>query len=203
MAKTQPFASDLAHDPVSGWCSGVRRCPSPNFDARPPGSTVDLLVIHGISLPAGCYGASFIEDLFQNRLDAAAHADFASIAELRVSAHFLISRGGAVVQFVGTGNRAWHAGVSWFEGRERCNDFSVGIELEGCDHEPYADAQYGPLLALTWLLMRDFPGITPSRIVGHSDIAPGRKTDPGPYFDWRRYRASLAAAAASGQEVGH
>ena len=192
-------AQRLDHDAATGWCSGVRRCLSPNFDSRLPEVPVDLLVIHGISLPAGCYGGPFIEDLFRNRLDAAAHADFASIAGLRVSAHFLIRRDGQVLQFVATHDRAWHAGVSRFEGRERCNDFSIGIELEGCDAEPYADAQYAPLVALTRLLMRDFPGITGRRIVGHSDIAPGRKTDPGPHFDWARYRAGIA----SGQEFGH
>lgn len=180
-------------DPQSGWCSGARRCPSPNCDARPPGAVVGLLVIHGISLPAGQYGGPHIEALFLNLLDYAAHASFASLQGLRVSAHFLIRRDGELLQFVATTDRAWHAGVSSFQGRTACNDFSVGIELEGCDDEPYEDAQYAQLVALTRSLKARYPGLSSERIVGHADIAPGRKTDPGPHFDWARYRRALAA----------
>ena len=179
-------------DPQSGWWSGARRCPSPNCDARPLGAVVDLLVIHGISLPAGQYGGPHIEALFLNQLDYAAHASFASLQGLRVSAHFLIRRDGELLQFVATSDRAWHAGVSSFQGRTACNDFSVGIELEGCDDEPYEEAQYVQLVALTRSLNASYPGLSSARIVGHSDIAPGRKTDPGPHFDWARYRRALA-----------
>ena len=178
-------------DPVSGWCTGARRCPSPNCDARPLGTVVDLLVIHGISLPARQYGGPHIEALFQNQLDYAAHASFASLQGLRVSAHFLVRRDGELLQFVATRDRAWHAGMSSFQGRAACNDFSIGIELEGCDDEPYEDAQYAQLLALTGRLRAIYPGLSPDHIVGHSDIAPGRKTDPGPHFDWARYRRAL------------
>jgi len=180
-------------DPQSGWCSGARRCPSPNCDARPLGAVVELLVIHGISLPARQYGGPHIEALFLNQLDYAEDASFASLQGLRVSAHFLIRRDGALLQFVATSDRAWHAGVSSFQGRTACNDFSVGIELEGCDEEPYEEAQYVQLVALTRSLLASYPGLSPARIVGHSDIAPGRKTDPGPHFDWARYRRALAA----------
>ena len=188
-----------SHNAQSGWCEGVRRCPSPNFDARPPGTVVDLLVIHGISLPVGCYGGPHVEALFQNTLDPAAHPDFEALSGLRVSAHFLIRRDGELVQFVATGQRAWHAGASRFGDRERCNDFSIGIELEGCDFEPYTDAQYEVLAPFCRLLMRAFPGLTGDRVVGHSDIAPGRKTDPGPCFDWTRLRAGLTGS----EELGH
>ena len=182
-----------------GWLRRVRRCPSPFFDARPGLMPLSLLVVHAISLPEGVFGTGYPEALFQGRLDCRAHASFADLEGVEVSAHVLIDRAGALTQFVPFHGRAWHAGVSQWQGRERCNDFSIGIELEGCDEEPYADAQYAPLVALTRLLMRDFPGITGQRIVGHSDIAPGRKTDPGPHFDWARYRAGLA----SSQEFGH
>ena len=154
---------------------------------------MDLLVIHGISLPAGHYGGPHIEALFLNRLATQADPSFASLAGLRVSAHFLIRRDGALLQFVATVDRAWHAGVSSFEGRTACNDFSLGIELEGCDDEPYEDAQYAQLVALTLCLQAGYPGISTDRIVGHADIAPGRKTDPGPHFDWALYRRALAA----------
>ena len=148
---------------------------------------IDVLVIHAISLPPNCYGGTFIEDLFTNRLDPKAHSYFADIAHLRVSAHFLIHRSGRLTQFVPTGKRAWHAGVSNFRGREQVNDFSIGIELEGCDDDPFEDAQYHTLVDLTQCLVMAYPSITRDCIVGHSDIAPGRKTDPGPHFDWDRY----------------
>lgn len=175
-----------------GWLQGVAHCPSPNADQRPGGEQPSLLVIHNISLPPGCFGGSEIIDLFTNRLDCSAHPFFREIEGLRVSAHLLIDRHGAVTQFVSFLDRAWHAGVSNFDGRERCNDFSIGIELEGTDTVPYTDAQYRVLARITQALMRAYPAIEPQRICGHSDIAPGRKTDPGEAFDWPRYRSLLA-----------
>jgi AmpD protein len=186
-----PETPALDLDPATGWCKTARRCPSPNFNARPAGVCIDLLVIHGISLPAGHYGGPFIEALFLNQLDPHAHVSFTSLGDLRVSAHFLIRRDGALVQFVSTQDRAWHAGVSSFEGRGGCNDFSIGIELEGCDDEPYTSLQYERLIELTRVLCATYPEITPQRIVGHCDIAPGRKTDPGARFDWSGYQAGL------------
>lgn len=164
---------------------------SPNADDRPAGSAVDLLVIHNISLPPGEFGGPHIDELFLNRLDPSAHPYFAEIADLRVSAHLLIRRDGDVTQFVALDRRAWHAGQSAFCGRERCNDYSIGIELEGCDERPFAEAQYERLVMLTQWIMHRMPAIIPERIVGHSDIAAGRKTDPGPCFDWQRYRSLL------------
>ncbi len=161
---------------------------TPNCDDRPPEAAIELLVIHSISLPPGVFGGTAVEDLFLNRLDAAAHPYFATIAGLRVSAHFFIRRNGALLQFVPCRLRAWHAGQSSWCGRERCNDFSIGIELEGADDTAFSDAQYDRLGELARALHNRYP-ITAS--VGHSDIAPGRKTDPGPRFDWPRYRASL------------
>lgn len=175
----------------SGWLTPARRVLSPNHDERPSEIAIDLLVIHGISLPPGEFGGPWIDALFTNRLDPASHPYFHSISALRVSAHLLIRRDGEVVQYVPFDRRAWHAGASCFGGRERCNDFSIGIELEGCDDQPYADEQYAALVAVTGALMRHFPAIAPERIVGHSDIAPGRKTDPGPCFDWSRYLGAL------------
>ena len=167
-----------------GWLSGVRRIASPNFDARPAGACVSLLVIHNISLPPGEFGGNAIVGLFTNTLDTTAHPYFAQLRGLRVSAHFLIRRDGEIVQFVACGKRAWHAGVSSWQGRERCNDFSIGIELEGDDFQPFAEAQYVALARLTRLLCRAYPI---RDIAGHADIAPQRKTDPGPCFDWARY----------------
>lgn len=177
-------------DSATGWCHGVRHCPSPNFNQRPAGE-ISLLVIHNISLPPGQFGTGKVQQFFQNRLDADEHPYFADIAAMQVSAHFLIERDGAVTQFVSCLERAWHAGKSFFDGRENCNDFSLGIELEGTDDKAYSDAQYAVLGRLARGLLRAYPGITPARIQGHSDIAPGRKTDPGPAFDWARFRASL------------
>jgi N-acetyl-anhydromuramoyl-L-alanine amidase len=177
-------------DLASGWCDGVRHCPSPNFNER-PGGEVSLLVIHNISLPPGQFGTGKVQQFFQNRLPFDEHPYFAGIAQLTVSAHFLIERDGAVTQFVSCDQRAWHAGVSSFAGREHCNDFSVGIELEGTDELPFSDAQYQALVALTRELLRAYPQLSVERICGHSDIAPGRKTDPGPCFDWARLRAAL------------
>jgi AmpD protein len=169
----------------------ARWVPSPNHDPRPPATTVDLLVIHGISLPPGEFGGPWIEQLFQNRLEWEAHPYFATIRGLRVSAHLLIRRDGDLIQFVDLHERAWHAGASSFTGRSACNDFSIGIELEGADTIPYTDAQYRVLAETVRELMVRFPAIGPERIVGHSDIAPGRKSDPGPAFDWGRLRSLI------------
>ena len=177
-------------DPASGWCEGVCHCPSPNFNERPDGE-ISLLVIHNISLPPGQFATGKVQEFLQNRLDATEHPYFEGIIELRVSAHFLIERDGKITQFVSCLDRAWHAGVSSFEGREACNDFSLGIELEGTDDLPFSDAQYQALIGLTRQLQAAFPAITLQRICGHSDVAPGRKTDPGPAFDWTRFRGAL------------
>ena len=178
-----------------GWLSGVTRCPSPNCNARPASAVVSLLVIHNISLPPGEYGGGHIAKLFTNQLDKDTHPYFAGVAELQVSSHFLIERNGSLTQFVGTQQRAWHAGISSFQGVQNCNDFSVGIELEGCDESPYHDAQYAALATLTVLLLNRYPALTRQRIVGHCDISPGRKTDPGPSFDWPRYFKLLGTSS--------
>lgn len=176
-----------------GWLKPVYQCYSPNCNERPPESDISLLVIHNISLPPDQYGGGYIADFFCNKLDPSVHPYFESIASLQVSAHCLIDRTGKVTQFVPFWQRAWHAGRSSFEGRQECNDFSIGIELEGSDHVPYTDQQYESLLALSRVLMARLPALTVERIVGHSDIAPGRKTDPGPGFDWGRFRRALQA----------
>ena len=175
---------------ADGWLKPVRRIPSPNCDERPAGCAVELIVVHAISLPPGEFGGTGIIDLFMNRLDRAAHPYYAAVADLSVSAHFLVNRDGALVQFVPCAMRAWHAGVSSWRDRTQCNDFSIGIELEGADDVPFAEAQYARLAALTRALQARYPI---ADIVGHSEVAPGRKTDPGPHFDWRRYRAMVAA----------
>ncbi|MGB6977125.1 MAG: 1,6-anhydro-N-acetylmuramyl-L-alanine amidase AmpD [Gammaproteobacteria bacterium] len=179
-------------DPRSGLLPSVLFRPSPNCDARPSGTTIDLLVIHGISLPPGEFGSNAIDALFLNRLDSAAHPYFQQIAHLRVSTHLLIRRDGQVIQYVPFTKRAWHAGISQYDGRQQCNDFSIGIELEGTDDIPYETRQYQQLAALTHTLMQVYPDIQPDRIVGHSDIAPNRKTDPGAAFNWFYYRQLLA-----------
>lgn len=171
-----------------GLVEGVRYVASPNCDERPEGCAIDLLVIHYISLPPGEFGGGDIEAFFMNRLDARAHPFFATIADLKASAHFLVRRDGEVIQFVPCTKRAWHAGESSWKGRLRCNDFSIGIEVEGDGEAPFTTAQYRRLAALTRVLTARYP-ITD--IVGHSDIAPARKVDPGPQFDWTRYRAML------------
>ncbi len=168
-----------------GFAAAVGRIDSPNCDARPAGSAVELLVIHNISLPPGEFGGSSIVDLFTNKLDAATHPYYREIAGLKVSAHFLIRRDGVVIQFVSTEQRAWHAGVSSWRGRSGCNDFSIGIELEGADDCAFETAQYAALAELTRALCARY---AIADVVGHSDIAPGRKTDPGPCFDWARFR---------------
>jgi AmpD protein len=184
-------------DPASGLLIGARQVPSPNFDERPDGTVIDALVIHAISMPPGEYGGRDIEQLFCNGLDFSCHPFYTGINGLTVSAHLLIRRNGEAIQFVPFGQRAWHAGMSMLEGRSRVNDFSIGIELEGSDHEPFEDAQYRALIDVSRALCQAYPGITAGRIVGHADIAPGRKTDPGPYFNWTRFREALESATPS------
>lgn len=159
---------------------------SPNQDARPPQCNPELVIIHGISLPPGQYGGPYIEQLFANRLDWDEHPYFSQIRGMQVSSHLLIRRNGQLLQFVPFHSRAWHAGDSSFQGRRNCNDFSIGIELEGCDDANYADAQYENLVAVLRALYREYPGLGPRRIAGHCDVSPGRKSDPGPAFDWLR-----------------
>ncbi|ROO31371.1 1,6-anhydro-N-acetylmuramyl-L-alanine amidase AmpD [Salinisphaera orenii] len=178
----------------AGWLTGVRRLPSPNWDARPAGTAVDTLVVHGITLPPGCFGHGQVDALFSNRLVPAAHPFYRRIADLRVSAHALIERTGRITQYVAFDARAWHAGRSRFDGRDAVNDFGVGVELEGTDDCPYSPAQYRALGAVAGSLLRAYPELTSARIVGHSDIAPGRKTDPGPAFDWALFRRLLESS---------
>lgn len=179
------------YDPATSWIAGARRVDSPNFDARPAGVAIDLVVIHGISLPAGEFGGGHIDRLFTNTLDPSAHPSFAALRNLRVSAHLLLDRAGRLTQYVALTERAWHAGASSYRGRPNCNDYSIGIELEGCDDIPYTKAQYAALGALLTLLRNRFPGIAGRRVVGHCDVAPERKTDPGPAFDWSRIGSML------------
>ncbi len=172
-----------------GWIAGARCVLSPNRDGRPPGTEVSLLLLHSISLPRGKYGGDAIERLFTNRLDTAAHPSFAELAGLRVSSHFLVRRDGGLIQFVPLAERAWHAGASRWRARERCNDFAVGVELEGVDDRAFAAAQYRCLEKL----VRNLQSLLPLRaIAGHSDVAPDRKTDPGTHLDWARLLAALA-----------
>lgn len=177
----------------TGWVKDVRKVPSPNCDARPPGTGLELIVVHGISLPPREFGGMWIDDLFVNNLDPGAHPYFQSIAALQVSAHVLIRRNGMLTQYVSFNQRAWHAGESSFCGRAACNDFAVGIELEGADEVPYEAAQYETLTRLVGALRTTYPSLANAEVVGHSDIAPGRKTDPGPAFDWPRFRRLLEA----------
>ena len=178
-------------DPVTGLLSDARQVASPNFDARPSGAQIDLIVVHGISLPPDEFGGPWIEALFMNRLPWDQHPYFKSIEGLKASSHLLIRRDGEMVQFVSFNDRAWHAGVSNYCGRERCNDFSIGIELEGSDHLAYEPVQYRRLTDVIGSLCATYPTLSRERVVGHSDIAPGRKTDPGEAFDWQRLRALL------------
>ncbi|WP_295799135.1 1,6-anhydro-N-acetylmuramyl-L-alanine amidase AmpD [uncultured Microbulbifer sp.] len=175
----------------SGWLSGVRRVPSPHCNSRPGGAEIDLLVVHSISLPPGQYGGSYIDEFFLGHLDIDAHPYFSEIGSLQVSAHVLIDRDGGVTQYVPFHQRAWHAGQSSFCGRENCNDFSIGIELEGLDTDTFTEAQYRSLADVTVAIMEAYPAIDKSRITGHSDIAPGRKLDPGPGFDWKHFFIKL------------
>lgn len=178
-------------DPITARLSAARYLPSPHSDERPAGMAVDLIVIHGISLPPGEFGGPWIDALFTGTLDPSAHPFFRTLAGLRVSAHLLIRREGEMVQYVPFDRRAWHAGVSEYAGRTRCNDFSVGIELEGADHIPYTDGQYQRLAAVITALRCAYPAISANRLAGHADLAPGRKTDPGPAFDWVRLHRLL------------
>jgi AmpD protein len=168
----------------SGWMQGVRHVPSPNCDARPDHVDAELIVVHGISLPPGEFGGPWIDRLFTNKLPPEEHPYFAEIATLKVSSHLCIRRDGALTQYVSFHDRAWHAGRSCYAGREDCNDFSIGIELEGTDTLPYEAVQYRTLADCVTVLLGAYPRLSASRLVGHSDIAPGRKTDPGPSFDW-------------------
>jgi len=181
------------HDQRIGyaWLPNLLHTVSPNFDARPTGIPISLLVIHAISLPPNQFSGDAVTNFFQNRLDSSAHPYFAQIADLRVSSHLFIRRNGMALQFVALDQRAWHAGVSQFGQQTDCNDFSIGIELEGSDTQPFELAQYTTLVQLTKQIQAHYPLITPARIVGHSDIAPGRKTDPGPYFKWADYLGQL------------
>ena len=181
-----PMSQSFRIDTTSGLLEPARQCPSPNCDERPDGAQPELLVVHGISLPPGEFGGPEIEQLFTNALDWDAHPYFGQIRGLEVSSHLLIRRDGEVVQFVPFTNRAWHAGASSFRGRTCCNDFSIGVELEGEDETPYTDEQYAVLGGVFKAMLAAYPGITAREIAAHSDIAPGRKTDPGPAFDWLR-----------------
>ena len=171
---------------VDHWLRGARRLASPNANARPDPEDISLVVVHGISLPPGEFGTGMVEALFTNTLDTTAHPSLADLEGVRVSSHLLISRRGAVTQFVPFDRRAWHAGVSSHRGRERCNDYSIGIELEGTDHRPYTKSQYDALAAGLAALLIRYPRLSLVDVVGHSEIAAGRKTDPGPAFDWPR-----------------
>jgi len=173
---------------TAGWLAGAERCDSPNFDARPDGCRVELVVVHAISLPPDEFGGPGVSELFTNALDPQADPYYATICDLRVSAHFFIRRDGRLIQFVSADDRAWHAGASQWRGRERCNDFSIGIELEGCDTQPFEPVQYERLAEVVRVLRGHYPI---QDVVGHSDIAPGRKTDPGPFFEWERLRGML------------
>jgi AmpD protein len=177
------------HVDRSGTIAAATQIASPNCDDRPAGERISLLVVHNISLPPGEFGSHAIIELFTNRLDPASHPDFGALASTRVSAHFLIRRDGSLLQFVPCALRAWHAGVSSWQGRDRCNDYSIGVELEGTDQLAYPDAQYATLARLTRALRRRYPI---ADLAGHAEIAPGRKTDPGEAFDWARYRRLVA-----------
>jgi len=188
---SRPKAARRLYVDRTGIVAAAAQIASPNCDARPEGEPISLLVVHNISLPPGQFGGNAIIELFTNRLDPDAHPDFGALAAMRVSAHFLIRRDGSLLQFVPCALRAWHAGASCWQGRERCNDFSVGVELEGTDRLPYADAQYAMLARLTRALRRRYPI---SDVAGHDQVAPGRKTDPGEAFDWARFRRLAALA---------
>lgn len=175
-------------DSATGLLIGIKQVLSPFFDERPAGVAPDLIVLHGISLPPGEFGGPWVSRLFTGSLPPDVHPFFAEVAGFRVSAHVFLRRDGEIIQYVSFLDRAWHAGRSSWQGRDACNDYSIGIECEGADDIPYTDAQYAALRELLPMLLAAYPGITPDRIVGHSDVAPGRKTDPGPSFDWNRVR---------------
>jgi AmpD protein len=188
---------ELQVDFSSGRLREAAQVASPNCDARPAGVEADLIVVHGISLPPGEFGGPWIDRLFTNTLPVGAHPYFARVASARVSAHVVIQRDGSITQYVKFTDRAWHAGKSLFEGREACNDFSIGIELEGTDTLPYEPAQYHALADIVAALCDAYPSLSTGRLVGHSEISPGRKTDPGPAFDWPHARRLIARACAS------
>ena len=192
MTESSGTSGPLQIEPATGLLASVRQVLSPHFDARPKGVAPELVVVHGISLPAGEFGGPWIDRLFAGDLPPDAHPTFRDTAALRVSAHAVIRRDGSITQYVPFGMRAWHAGQSQYQGRSGCNDFSIGVELEGTDSSPYTDAQYESLTALVGALLATYPTLSAERIAGHSDIAPGRKTDPGPAFDWQRWRRTLA-----------
>ena len=176
-----------------GLLDTVEYLESPNADERPADASISMIVVHGISLPPGEYGGNWISDLFLNQLDPNADPYFSEISELKVSSHILIRRDGEIVQYVPFAKRAWHAGESCFQGQHQCNDFSIGIELEGVDDQDYEPEQYEQLSKLTTILLKEYPVITEDRITGHENIAPGRKTDPGEAFDWSLFRKLLAS----------
>ena len=186
----------LVIDTGSGLLRQARHVASPNHDERPSGCAPELIIVHGISLPPDEYGGPWIDQLFLNALPSDAHPYFATIAHLKVSSHVLVRRDGELVQYVPFHLRAWHAGASTYCGRERCNDFSIGIELEGSDQVPYEPIQYRRLAELIVALLKTYPSLSPERIAGHGEVAPGRKTDPGEAFDWMRLRALLSAEMA-------
>lgn len=196
--QTAPAGAPLKIDSATGLLTGVRQVLSPHCDARPAGTVAELLVVHGISLPPGEFGGPWIDRLFTGTLPPEAHPFFRELAAARLSAHALVRRDGAIVQYVPFGERAWHAGASQYRGRSTCNDFSVGVELEGTDDTPYTEAQYQQLAALAAALLAAYASLSAEHIVGHSDIAPGRKTDPGAAFDWPRFRALLSERLAAG-----
>jgi len=181
-----PDAVKYAVSPGAGLIRPATQCPSPNQDERPEGSEPELVIIHGISLPPGEFGGPYIESLFTNCLDCTAHPYFREIEGMQVSSHLLVRRDGELIQFVPFERRAWHAGLSQFRGRSCCNDYSIGIELEGTDDTPYTDEQYKQLVAVIQAIIATYPKISARRIAGHCDVAPGRKTDPGPAFNWLR-----------------
>jgi len=195
-ALNSPAAASFKVDPQTGLLSDTRQCPSPNQDNRPKGVAPELIIVHGISLPPGEFGGPHIESLFSNCLDWDAHPYFKEIEGVQVSAHLLIQRNGELVQFVPFNKRAWHAGVSSFRGRESCNDYSIGIELEGSDDTSYADQQYAHLALAIRAIMIAYPQISSRAIAGHCDVAPGRKTDPGPVFDWLRLYDGIGPLSA-------
>ena len=189
MTSDLAFRVDREH-----WLEGVRRVPSPNCDERPHPDDISLVVLHGISLPPGRFGDGLVDDLFANCLDCSSDPALADLEGVRVSAHAFIDRRGTVTQYVPFDRRAWHAGASIYRGRKRCNDFSIGIELEGVDDRPYDERQYAAAIALLRALFAAYPRLTLASVVGHADVAPGRKTDPGPAFDWTRVMRALAHA---------
>jgi AmpD protein len=191
--------AELRVDPNTGLLRGATQVASPNYDSRPPGVEADLIVVHGISLPPGEFGGPWIDRLFTNSLPAELHPYFSEVCSLRVSSHLVVKRDGAVTQYVKFTERAWHAGKSSYQGREACNDFSVGVELEGTDTQPYEAAQYGALAKIVAALCAAYPRLSGDRVVGHSDISPGRKTDPGPAFDWPLAQRLIAAAVTAGK----